>query len=51
MKKFIRRKSCECQACGGSTPKKKLGHLIVLDGEYVVSLLKIKNLIKLLIWL
>ena len=41
--KFIRRKvrlntyfqSCECTACGGTKLKQKLGHLIVLDHEWM----------------
>lgn len=34
LKRYIRRKSCECTACGGSEIKKKRGHLIVLPYEY-----------------
>ena len=32
---FIRRKSCECTAWGGSKLKLKKGHLIVLENEVI----------------
>ncbi|CAI2368519.1 unnamed protein product [Moneuplotes crassus] len=43
LRKYIRRKSCECQACGGSKLKTLRGHLLVLEGEASGELITYQN--------